>query len=58
MVDLVTPKVFADMFGVTRQTVCSLCRNGELPAYRIGGQWRIKVESEDESDSKKRTVQL
>lgn len=58
MVDLVTPKVFADMFGVTRQTVCRLCRNGELPAYRIGGQWRIKVESEDESDSKKRTVQL
>ena len=42
-----TTKEVAKRERITPRTVRNLCERSELPAYKVGGQWRI------ESDYKK-----
>lgn len=42
---LLTLNEAAKVLGVHRGTILSLMRRGELPATKIGGQWRIKPSS-------------
>lgn len=39
--EYLTPGEYAKVMRITRQTVYSLLRSGELPAVRLGQQWRI-----------------
>lgn len=39
---LLTPTQYAARHGLTRQAVTAQCRNGRLPAKRIGGRWLIE----------------
>jgi excisionase family DNA binding protein len=42
---MLTVREVADSLKLTTKTVYKLILNGELPAIRVGGQWRIaKVE--------------
>lgn len=34
----------AKFFGVSEETVCEWCKNGKLPAFKIGKKWRVRVE--------------
>lgn len=36
-----SPERFAELVGVSAFTVRKLCRNGKLPALKIGSSWRI-----------------
>jgi len=42
---LLTPEDVAEMLGVSRRTVTRMAAAGELPAVRIGSQWRFRPES-------------
>lgn len=42
---LLTPEDVAEMLGVSRRTVTRMTAAGELPAVRIGSQWRFRPES-------------
>ena len=42
---LLTPEQVAEMLGVSRRTVQRMAAAGELPAVRIGSQWRFRPES-------------
>lgn len=35
----------AALFGVSIWTVYRMCRSGDLPAVKIGGQWRISSDA-------------
>lgn len=37
-----TPKTAGDALSVSNQTILSFITSGELRAYKIGRQWRIK----------------
>jgi excisionase family DNA binding protein len=37
-----TTKQVADLEGLSEKTVERMCRRGEIPAYKIGRQWRIE----------------
>ncbi|MBD3245678.1 MAG: helix-turn-helix domain-containing protein [Candidatus Omnitrophica bacterium] len=39
---IMTPKETAQYLGVHLMTVYRLIHKGELPGFKIGGQWRIK----------------
>ena len=41
--ELLTPAEVGELLRVTPQTVRRLCAAGDLPAVRIGGQWRIPI---------------
>ncbi len=41
---LVTVKEMASYLGVTQRTVYRLMKEYHMPASKIGGQWRFKVE--------------
>jgi excisionase family DNA binding protein len=32
----------AKFFGVTEDTVALWCRSGRLPAFKLGGRWRMR----------------
>ena len=38
---MLTPEEVAESLRITRQTVYSLIKAGDLSARKIGGQWRI-----------------
>ena len=38
---LYSPRELAALLNVHVETVRRMCRTGQLPAARIGGQWRI-----------------
>lgn len=40
--DFAKPTEIAEQLAVTPETVRSMCRSGTLPAYRIGGSYRIR----------------
>jgi excisionase family DNA binding protein len=44
---LLTTKEVADYLRVSQATVLRWCKNGQLPAVRIGRQWRISKEHLD-----------
>lgn len=44
VMELVTPKAYAKLFGVSEQTVTRLCREKEIKSYRIGRSWRIPID--------------
>lgn len=37
-------KKLARFFGVTEKTVRGWCRHGKLPAWKIGKEWKVRVE--------------
>ena len=39
--DYLTPKEIADILSVSEVTAASLCRRGDIRAYRIGHRWRV-----------------
>ena len=41
---LLPTSYIADYCDVTERTVCGWIRNGDLPAVRLGGQYRIRPE--------------
>lgn len=44
MADLLTTGEVAEFLRVNRSTVCRLAGRGELPAFRIGSDWRFSRE--------------
>jgi excisionase family DNA binding protein len=49
-----TTKEVAKRERITPRTVRNLCERGELPAYKVGGQWRIEPDYKKHlRDSKK-----
>lgn len=34
----------AKFFGVSRETVRDWCKTGKLPAFKIGKEWKVRVE--------------
>jgi excisionase family DNA binding protein len=40
---LMTVEEVATYLAVTERTIYRLVKEGRLPAYRVGGQWRFKV---------------
>ena len=42
--DLLTTGEVADLLRVNRSTICRLAGRGELPAFRIGSDWRFSLE--------------
>ena len=45
---IMTPKEAAKYLGLHVVTVYRLIKKGELPCFRIGGQWRFKKDLLDE----------
>lgn len=39
--DWLTVAEAAEVLHLSGQTIRKLCRNGELPAWKVGGQWLI-----------------
>lgn len=40
----VTAQTYGEFLGLSHPTVCKMCREGEVPAVRVGKQWRIPIE--------------
>ena len=40
----VPPKTVAAEINVSARTVRRMCKRGELPAFKAGGQWRIRTD--------------
>ena len=40
--DVLTIPDVASLLKVTEKTVYSLVRKGDLPAFKVGGQWRFR----------------
>jgi len=36
-----TPRQVAEILQISEETMLTLIRNGEFPAQKVGGQWRI-----------------
>jgi excisionase family DNA binding protein len=36
-------KALARFFRVTEETICEWCKDGKLPAFKIGQRWRVRV---------------
>lgn len=45
MSTLLTPEQVAEQLGVSRRTVQRMAADGELPALRVGSQFRFRAES-------------
>lgn len=45
MSQLLTPEAVGAMLGVSRRTVTRMAADGELPALRVGSQWRFREQS-------------
>ena len=37
-------KELARFFRVTEETICEWCKDGKLPAFKIGQRWRVRVQ--------------
>jgi excisionase family DNA binding protein len=48
--DTLTPKELAALAGMHPKTIRQWCREGRIPARRIGGTWRIKPDVLAERD--------
>jgi excisionase family DNA binding protein len=44
---VMTVRELSEYFGVHRATIYKLLRKGELPAFRIGTDWRFNAEDVD-----------
>lgn len=40
--DILTITEVADFFKVAEKTVYALAQKGELPGFKVGGQWRFR----------------
>ena len=52
--NLMTLKEVCNYLGVTRYTIYRLIKDGQLPASRVGGQWRFRRSEVEEYLSKKK----
>lgn len=48
MPDLLSPKQLAEYLQLSQRTVYRLLERGDLPAVRVGGQWRFRKAAVDE----------
>jgi len=46
MARYLSPQQYAQMVGVSAKTIRKLCRQGKLPAEKIGSLWRIRIREE------------
>ena len=51
---LLTVKEVANYLVVTERTVYRLIKDPDFPAFKVGGQWRFKIELIDEWMSRER----
>ncbi len=54
---LMTVKEVATYLAVTERTIYRLVKDHRLPAYKVGGQWRFKVEMLDAWMSRERALE-
>jgi len=47
MTKIVTVTEVADYLSISRMTAYNMVRNGKLPAFCIGSDWRIHIEAID-----------
>jgi len=40
-----TPKELAALLDITERTATRFCNSGLVPAYKVGGRWRIESRS-------------
>jgi excisionase family DNA binding protein len=40
--EILTPKEVCEMFRIHRATLYKLVREGKIPSFRIGGDWRFR----------------
>ena len=38
-----TVEEIAEALKLHPYTICRLCREGEIPAFKVGGQWRFDI---------------
>lgn len=48
MADFLTPKEVAEMLSVTQKTVIRWCMAGQMPHYKVGSRYRMKLEDVEE----------
>ena len=41
-----TPKQLAAELDISERTAYRFCRTGMVPAYRVGGRWRIESQTD------------
>ena len=58
MSDVLTPKGAAEYLGVHLITIYRMIKNRQLPAARVGGQWRLRKEWLNEFLEKKRGMEV
>lgn len=58
---LLTFEEVATILSVSKRTICRITQKGQLPAFKVGGQWRIResqlrdwVEQREKPDRPKR----
>ena len=49
-------KELAKFFGVTEKTIWEWCRDGKLPAFKIGKEWRVRLSDLNKTIKLKTTV--
>lgn len=52
-----TLREVAVLLKIGRKTTCTMNQRGELPAFRVGGQWRCRRANLDESIAKQASAQ-
>ena len=41
--DIYDTNQLARFFRVTEETICEWCKEGKLPAFKIGQRWRVRA---------------
>lgn len=52
-----TPRQLADRWLVSYRTILRMIHGGQLPAFRVGTEWRITAEALREHESSQHTPQ-
>ncbi len=47
MSDILTIKQVSDFLQVNERTIYKLAKSGDIPSFKVGGQWRFKKEDID-----------
>ena len=47
MSDILTIKQVSDFLQVNERTIYKLAKSGDIPSFKVGGQWRFKREDID-----------
>lgn len=44
MADILTIKQVSDFLQVNERTIYKLAKSGDIPSFKVGGQWRFKMD--------------